>query len=107
MRLILAWASVASVTMWLPVGVGTAYAWLARQDLVQAPPHVQNLATAWLVFGASYPAVSTLAVLLAWHFHRNNQDRWTARIIAIPGIFVVANLLLAVTTIGVSRPYMR
>ena len=75
--------------------------------MVNAPPSVQHLATAWLIAGASYPAISTLAVLLAWHFHRQNRDAIAGRIIAIPGIFVVTNLVLAVTTIGVSRPYVR
>ncbi len=107
MRLILAWASVASVSMWLPVGIATAYAWLARQDLEQAPPIVRNLATAWLVVGGSYPAVSTMAVLLAWHFHRKGKDNIAARYIAIPGVFVATVFVLAVTVIALSRPYMK
>lgn len=107
MRIILAWASVASVGMWLPVGVATAYAWLARQDLQNAPATVRNLATAWLVVGASYPAVSTMAVLLAWHFHRKNKDSTAMRFIAIPGVFVATVLVLGVTVIGMSRPYLK
>ena len=106
MRLILAWASVASVAMWLPVGVATAYAWLARQDLQNAPATVRNLATAWLIVGGSYPAASTLAVLLAWHFHRRDKDNVAARFMAIPAVYVAAVLVLGVTVIGVSRPYI-
>lgn len=107
MRLILAWASVASVSMWLPVGVATAYAWLARQDLLTAPQSVQNLATAWLVVGASYPAVSTMAVLLAWHFHRKGKDNIAGRFIAIPGLFVAAVVTLGIMVFSVSRPYIK
>ncbi len=106
MRLILAWASVASVAMWLPVGVATAYAWLARQDLQQAPPTVRNLATAWLIVGGAYPAVSTLAVLLAWHFHRKDNDAVAARLIAVPGLCVATIVVLGVTVVGISRPYL-
>ena len=107
MRLLLARTSVASDGMCLPVGVATAYAWLARQDLQNAPPTVHNLATAWLVVGASYPAVSTMAVLLAWHFHRKGKDPVAVRFIAIPGVFVATILVLGITVVSLSRPYLR
>lgn len=106
MRLVLAWASVASVAMWLPVGIATAYAWLARQDLSIAPQSVQNLATAWLIAGGAYPAVSTLAVLLAWHYHRKGNDAVAGRWIAVPGLFVATIFTLGVITVGVSRDYI-
>ena len=107
MRLLLAWASVASVVMWLPVGIATAYAWLARQDLQHAPQTIQTLATVWLVVGGSYPAVSTLAVLLAWHFHRQGKDNVAARLIVVPGVFVAVILVLGMTVFSLSRPYLQ
>lgn len=107
MRLLLAWASVASVVMWLPVGIATAYAWLARQDLLQAPAMIQHLATAWLVIGASYPAISALAVLLAWHFHTRENDKVAARLIVIPGILVATIFVLGMTVFSLSRPYLQ
>ena len=107
MRLLLAWASVASVVMWLPVGIATAYAWLARQDLVNAPAGIQHLATAWLIVGGSYPAISTLCVLIAWHFHGKGKDQIAGRLIVIPGIFVAAIFVLGLTVFSLSRPYLQ
>jgi hypothetical protein len=107
MRLLLAWASVASVVMWLPVGIASAYAWLARQDLIHAPQAIQNLATAWLVMSCSYPAISTLCVLVAWHFHRQGKDKIAGRLIVIPGIFVAMIFLLGITVFSLSRPYLQ
>lgn len=103
MRLLLAWSSVASVAMWLPVGVVTAVAWLVRQDLATAPPLTRHLATLWLATGSAYPAISTVAVLLAWRFHRSERDDRARWMLALPAATLATFAVLAAVVFALKQ----